>query len=86
MTTFHQNLRWLRIQYHLYQVQVAQCVGVHPHTVSDWECGYYLPNAEQLARLREVFGDTALLDVELLAAHEERQRDQRNRKLQAKYR
>jgi DNA-binding XRE family transcriptional regulator len=82
---FAANLTFLRVQSNLDQATLALCVGVHPHTISDWECARYLPNADQQAQLRRVFGDTALLDVERLEAYERERIDRRNRKLQAKH-
>jgi DNA-binding transcriptional regulator YiaG len=58
---FSRDLRWLRVQAHLDQEQLALCVGVQPHTVSDWERGRRRPNFKNQKALRVVFGDTALL-------------------------
>jgi transcriptional regulator with XRE-family HTH domain len=71
MTTFARNLHWLRTQRSLDQKDVAQIVGVQPHTVSDWECGKRVPNWDNLERLQALFGDTAMLDLGLITAYDE---------------
>ena len=72
---FAHNLWWHRkIKYHLTQEQLALCLGCSRTQVSEWERGKVLPNREHEAGLREVFGDTALLDVAALRRYEETRR------------
>ena len=61
-TPFSTNLRWLRVQAHLDQEQLALCIGVHQQTVSEWECGCSRPSYRNWQALRIVFGNTCLLD------------------------
>jgi transcriptional regulator with XRE-family HTH domain len=82
---FAHNLRWLRRTINLDQGQLALCVGVHEQTVSNWECGRRFPSACHRLRLREVFGDTALLDVALLEAYEDMREEKHEAQFRARY-
>ncbi len=51
-------LKELRIQNHMTQEQLGEKIGVTNKTVSRWECGTYLPPAEMLKALSELYGLT----------------------------
>ena len=62
-TEFGENLFRLRKKAGLSQEELAERVGVHLNTISQWENGFYIPKMLKVKRLAEALGVT---EAELL--------------------
>ena len=49
-----ENLYWLRKKRRLSMDAFAVNVGVHYHTVSNWQSGVYMPSADALLKISDV--------------------------------
>lgn len=54
--TLGQKLRQLREERGWTQREVAERIGVIPHTISDYECGRSFPGLDNLGKLQKLFG------------------------------
>ena len=54
-TTLHENIKELRTQYGLNQVQFAQKMNVTKQCVSNWENDNVLPSIEMLKKMADFF-------------------------------
>ncbi len=54
-TVFSKNLKKYRQQKNFTQEQVAEMLGVSPHTVSRWECGTTLPDVLRLPEIANLY-------------------------------
>ena len=65
-------LQSLRKERGMTQEQLAECLGVTAKTISRWETGVYLPPAEMLLALSELYGLTVneLLSAKRLSAED----------------
>ena len=55
-TSLNENIRSLRQQHGINQVEFAERIGVTKQCVSNWENDNVLPSIEMLARLADFFG------------------------------
>ncbi len=58
-STFEGRLKNARIQAGLRQEDVARLLGVHPSTVSDWECGRHRPQRQTVEAIERVIHGAA---------------------------
>ena len=75
---FKENLRRLRIEKGLTQMQLAEKLFVSRSTVAKWENGLGLPNPESMAALEELFG---IIPAELATEEPEKVIVKKNRRL-----
>ena len=50
------RLRELRAQNNIRQRELSASIGVSINTIHRWECGYVIPNQENLLKLADYFG------------------------------
>ena len=58
MYSLNENIKRLRLQYGMNQVEFAQKMGVSKQCVSNWENDNVLPSIEMLVKLADYFGVT----------------------------
>ena len=54
-TTLHENIKELRLQYGLNQVEFGNKIGVSKQCVSNWENDNVLPSIEMLEKMADFF-------------------------------
>ncbi|MCF0117720.1 MAG: helix-turn-helix transcriptional regulator [Bacilli bacterium] len=52
------NIKYLRLEHHLTQGELAKLIGVSPQTLSNWERGYTEPDIKSLQKLATNLGTT----------------------------